>query len=291
MTALTGRCLCGDLRYTLDGPFRSMLHCHCSMCRKHHGSAFQTEVAAPASAFRWQQGVDRLASYPSSPGYARTFCPRCGSTMPPTEATTETPTEKGSDVIFVPAGNLEGDLQIAPRMHIFAGSKAPWHTITDRVPQHETCPPGYDAPIIERPSLPPNPSADSCRGSCLCGRVSFRFTGRPLAMRNCHCTRCRLSRAAAHATNLFVAPEAFEWVEGEELVRVFDLPGAERFGANFCSDCGSLVPRLSVVAGWNIPAGSLDDDPGITPDQHIFAGSKAPWFDISDSLVQHDEYT
>lgn len=282
MTAITGKCLCGDIRYTLDGPFLSMSHCHCSRCRKHHGSAFLTEVAAPASAFRWQQGMDRLASYTSSPGFQRTFCPRCGSTMPSIEASAE--------AIFVPAGNLDGDPQVAPKMHIFTASKAPWYAITDDLPQHETCPPGYDVPIIERPSLSARAMAGSCRGSCLCGRVSFRFTGRPLAMRNCHCSRCRLSRAAAHATNLFVAPDAFEWIEGEERVRVFDLPGAERFGANFCGDCGSLVPRLSTVAGWNIPAGSLDDDPGIAPDQHIFAGSKAPWFDIHDSLVQHDEY-
>lgn len=283
MTTITGRCLCGDIGYTLDGPFLSMLHCHCSMCRKHHGSAFQTEVAAPASAFRWQQGVDGLASYTSSPGFERTFCPRCGSTMPPSE--------EGGDVIFVPAGNLEEDPQIAPRMHIFAGSKAPWYTITDDLPQHETCPPGYDAPRIDRPVLPANPSADSCRGSCLCGAISFRFSGRPRAMRNCHCSRCRLSRAAAHATNLFVAPDVFEWLQGEERVRGFDLPGTERFGANFCGDCGSLVPRLSAVGVWNIPAGSLDDDPGAVPEGHIFVGSKAPWFEISDSLVRHDEYS
>ena len=286
MTTIDGSCLCGDLRYTLDTPFLSMLHCHCSMCRKHHGSAFLTEVAAPASAFRWQPGADRLASHTSSPGYARTFCPRCGSTMPPLEA----PGVDSDEVIFVPAGNLEGDLQVAPTKHIFTGSKAPWHTITDDLPQHETCPPGYDAPIIERPALVAAPSTDSCRGSCLCGRVSFRFTGRPRAMRNCHCSRCRRGRAAAHATNLFVDRDQFEWLRGEDSVQVFDLPGAERFGINFCGDCGSCVPRLSNVAGWNIPAGSLDDDPGVTPDNHIFVGSKASWFEISDSLVQHEAY-
>jgi hypothetical protein len=200
------------------------------------------------------------------------------------------PAEEGSEMIFVPAGNLDGDPQIAPKMHIFVGSKAPWYTITDDLPQHETCPPGHDAPMIDRPAPAVKQSADSYRGSCLCGRVSFRFTGKPRAMRNCHCTRCRRGRAAAHATNLFVAPDAFQWTGGEELVRIFDLPGAERFGVNFCAGCGSCVPRRSAAAGWNIPAGSLDDDPGVVPDCHIFVGSKAPWFEISDSLAQHEEY-
>ncbi|TDJ36869.1 MAG: hypothetical protein E2O54_16345 [Gammaproteobacteria bacterium] len=72
-------------------------------------------------------------------------------------------------------------------------------------------------------------------------------------MRNCHCSRCRLSRAAAHATNLFVAPDVFEWLQGEERVRGFDLPGTERFGANFCGDCGSLVPRCPLWASGTSP--------------------------------------
>ena len=48
-----GGCLCGALRYEIDGPFVDMLHCHCSMCRKHHGTPFATWVAAPSSGFRW----------------------------------------------------------------------------------------------------------------------------------------------------------------------------------------------------------------------------------------------
>ena len=51
-----GRCLCGTLRYVIDGPFNWMGHCHCSMCRKHHGSLFATFVGASASHFRWLAG-------------------------------------------------------------------------------------------------------------------------------------------------------------------------------------------------------------------------------------------
>jgi hypothetical protein len=42
-----GQCLCEALTYELDGPFSAMIHCHCSMCRKHHGTGFATFVAAP----------------------------------------------------------------------------------------------------------------------------------------------------------------------------------------------------------------------------------------------------
>ena len=58
-----GRCLCGALRYEIDGPFVDMLHCHCSMCRKHHGTAFATWAVAPASGFRWSSDTAALAKY------------------------------------------------------------------------------------------------------------------------------------------------------------------------------------------------------------------------------------
>ena len=51
-----GACLCGTVRYELDGPFTAMMHCHCSMCRKQHGAPFATFVAAALSGFRWLGG-------------------------------------------------------------------------------------------------------------------------------------------------------------------------------------------------------------------------------------------
>lgn len=79
-------------------------------------------------------------------------------------------------------------------------------------------------------------------------------------------------------------------LEGEDTVQVFDLPGAERFGINFCPTCGSGVPRWSPKIGlYNVPAGSLDGDPGVRPDYHIHVGSKAPWFEITDDLPRYSE--
>jgi hypothetical protein len=109
-------------------------------------------------------------------------------------------------------------------------------------------------------------------------------------MVHCHCSRCRRARGAAHATNLFVLPDQLTWLSGEASVTVFDLPGAERFGVNFCPTCGGPVPRASAKIGRVVvPAGSLDGDPGIRPRYHIFAGSKAPWFELRDGLPAHQE--
>jgi hypothetical protein len=49
------------------------------------------------------------------------------------------------------------------------------------------------------------------------------------------------------------------------------------------------MPRISrerdIVV---VPAGSLDTDPGVRPTAHIYVGSKANWFEITDALPQHE---
>ncbi len=273
-----GTCLCGTLRYEVDGPFSAMTHCHCSMCRKQHGSLFATYAMAPLAGFRWLSGEDRVASFKSSEHGSRNFCPVCGSPAPGV-------VEK-LGIVFVPAGNLEGDPGIRPQHHIFTGSKAPWYRITDSLPQHEAYPPEFKAKGEERPV--PAKREGYTDGSCLCGGVAFELTGAPVRVMNCHCSRCRLGRGAAHATNVFYKIDQFRWTRGESLATEYKVADAKFHAVAFCSRCGSKVPRISAERGGVlVPGGSLDTDPGMQPAGHIFVADKAPWFDITDSLPQH----
>ena len=277
-----GRCLCGAVRYAVEGPYGGMMNCHCSMCRKHHGSAFATFVTAPTAQFKWVSGEVNVATYESSPGGGRAFCKVCGSIAPAAAP------EHG--IVFLPAGNLEGELGITPQAHIFAGSKAPWYTISDGIPQYDAYPPDFEGAVpVERPALEP-PAAGIVRGSCLCGDVAFELSGKPLRMVHCHCSRCRRARSAAHATNAAWPLDAFKWVRGEPQVADFKLPEARYFATAFCRRCGSAVPRTSTELGVVIvPAGTLDDDPPARASGHIYVGSKASWHEITDSLPQHEE--
>jgi len=58
---LRGGCLCGGIRYEIFGPVGQALYCHCSMCRKSHGTAFRARLSVPRSSFRLVQGEDLLA--------------------------------------------------------------------------------------------------------------------------------------------------------------------------------------------------------------------------------------
>ena len=272
-------CLCGALEYEFTAPFDQMLHCHCSMCRKHHGTAFATFVSAPVAAFRWIKGEDRVRTYASSAEGKRFFCAVCGSVGP-----TLVP-EAGFAIC--PAGNLLADPGVRPSMHMFVGSKAPWYTITDDVPQHAAYPPEFGGGSgVERP--PPAARPGVVAGSCLCGDVAFE-AGTPFRMHNCHCSRCRRGRSAAHATNAFVKTEEFRWTRREQDIVDYKVPEARFFGVAFCARCGADVPRPSARGFFVIPAGCLDTDPGIRPQAHIFVGSKAPWYEIADTIPQFAE--
>ena len=275
-----GACLCGTVRYELDGSFTMMMHCHCSMCRKHHGAPFATFVAAAHSGFRWRSGADSVAKYASSAQGARTYCRHCGSVGPMLAPE--------ADMAVVPAGNLEGDLGIRPQAHMFVGSKAAWYTITDSLPQHAGLPPEFGGGLgLERPTVAQREGVAD--GSCLCGAVAFEFRA-PVRMYQCHCSRCRKARSAAHGQNVFVKLGDFKFTRGEELVAQYKPPEAQRFTNAFCTRCGGKAPAVQSARGVVVvPAGTLDTDPMMRPMANIFVGSKAPWFEITDAYPQYAE--
>jgi len=123
------------------------------------------------------------------------------------------------------------------------------------------------------------------RGSCLCGQVRYELAGGVELINNCHCPMCRKAHGAAFGSFLHADSRGFRWLAGESLLeRYQSSPGNVRA---FCRTCGSNMPVLEDGGSHvNIPAGSLDDDPGVRPIVHIFVGSKAPWFEIADELPQ-----
>ncbi|MCW8943936.1 MAG: GFA family protein [Sedimenticola sp.] len=129
------------------------------------------------------------------------------------------------------------------------------------------------------------------KGGCLCGEVTYEVTGPFDQFHLCHCSRCRKSTGSAHASNIFTKPESIRWLTGESLIKRFNLPTAERFARCFCSQCGSGVPYLSRNGlALIIPAGSLDDDPGIRPQDNIFWRDRGCWYDEGVTAPRFEEY-
>lgn len=126
------------------------------------------------------------------------------------------------------------------------------------------------------------------KGSCLCKKVVYEIMPPFKIFQYCHCSRCRKFTGSTQAANLFVPPSQFQWLQGEEQVGRFEHSDAKYFATCFCKNCGSSLP-WAVKGGKNVvvPAGTLDDEPGIYPQQNIFWGSKPEWVKSPDELPKH----
>ncbi len=129
------------------------------------------------------------------------------------------------------------------------------------------------------------------KGSCLCGSVQYELSGEPKRFYHCHCSRCRKATGTGHASNIMVKADTFTWLNGETLLKRFKVPDAERFFTNFCSECGSAMPRIVPEIGMVvIPAGSIDHDISLEPQARIFWDSRKDWSCSDDTLPVYAEY-
>ena len=126
--SLTGRCYCGAVEYAVADEFRYALNCHCSQCRRTTGSAFKPFAGIERSKLRLTRGADDLLIVGEADGND-TNCSRCGSLL-------FSLVREGA-FVHVTLGTLVDDPSIRPSAHIFVGSKAPWFTIADDLPQYE----------------------------------------------------------------------------------------------------------------------------------------------------------
>lgn len=122
---VTGSCLCGAVRYEIDGPLRDVVLCHCAMCRKTHGHiGAYTAVARPGLRMTESRG---LKWYRSSPIARRGFCSECGASLFWEGA--------GRDTISIAAGTLDTPTGLKTAVQLHVNSASDYYTIVTDVPQ------------------------------------------------------------------------------------------------------------------------------------------------------------
>lgn len=277
--SFTGSCLCGAVRYAIEPPYRWFALCHCSMCRKQHGTLFGAGIGVDARRFAWLGGEDDIVHYRATAAFERPFCRHCGSKVP---AVSHRP-----DVLVVPAGNVEGDFGMRPKSHIFAASRWPSWPIDELAACFDTYPPGIDLPLVERPAV--EARNGTLAGSCLCGDVAYEVDGAVDALIMCHCSRCRRATGSAFAANSLVAEPRLRFTRGEARLARYAVPDARRFAMRFCTRCGSPMPKILPGLGTVVPGGSIDAPRTAAPAMHIFSSFKAPWYESADTLPRFAE--
>ncbi len=122
-----GSCLCGAVRFTVEGELPPPDVCHCIDCRKQSGHAFaSTDVPKAAVTV---EGEDRLTWYQSSEKVRRGFCSMCGSTL------FWEPLFR--DWTGVAMGAFDGPTGTQVKMHIFVRQKGDYYEIEPGVEQRE----------------------------------------------------------------------------------------------------------------------------------------------------------
>lgn len=124
----SGSCLCGAVRYAVDGAFEHFYLCHCEYCRKDTGSAHGANLFSSTARLQWLSGADQVRTFnlPST-RHTRSFCTACGSALP---------TSLGEgQILVVPAGSLDSTLSQRPDAHLFVASKAAWDEDLESLPK------------------------------------------------------------------------------------------------------------------------------------------------------------
>ncbi|WP_027057071.1 GFA family protein [Mesorhizobium loti] len=126
---LAGKCLCGAVQYAVADEFVYAANCHCSNCRRSTGSAFKPFAGIERAKLSLTNGARDLMIFGDERANHDTHCKLCGSLL-------YSAVREGV-FAHVTMGTLVDAPTIRPTMHIFVGSKAPWYTINDDLPQFE----------------------------------------------------------------------------------------------------------------------------------------------------------
>ncbi len=125
-------------------------------------------------------------------------------------------------------------------------------------------------------------------GSCLCGAVHYSVADEFVYAANCHCSNCRRATGSAFKPFAGIERHKLSITGGEDQLMIF---GDENGHDLRCRRCGSLLYSLVREGAFvHVTMGTLVDAPAIRPGKHIFVGSKAPWFTITDDLPQYAEH-
>jgi hypothetical protein len=125
-------------------------------------------------------------------------------------------------------------------------------------------------------------------GECFCGTVKYRIDGVLTNARSCHCSRCRKAFSGASSAYAEISdPAAFRWIAGSNNIQRY--LSQHDWGLCFCTTCGTTLCGMHKGQVHGVALGTVDGDPGVEIEAHIFVGSKAPWDHIGGPARQFAE--
>ena len=132
--AVTGQCLCGQIKYEVKGTPKMTGICHCKNCQRQAGSAFSTLASVPKADFSFISGEPKLYSdsdTDSGNAVKRYFCGNCGSPI-------YSVTSSKADTLYLKTGTMDDTSGFSPQFNVWCDSKQNWVELAEGVPQMAT---------------------------------------------------------------------------------------------------------------------------------------------------------
>jgi hypothetical protein len=125
-------------------------------------------------------------------------------------------------------------------------------------------------------------------GQCECGKIQYQIKGEVNDYSHCHCSQCRRLHGAAFASFAGVERSDFSYSKGESELSLYKSSASHQ--RLFCKHCGSniMVALEDEAEALYIAMGTINGNPSLPKGYHIYVGSKAPWYEINDTLEQYD---
>lgn len=130
---MSGGCVCGRVRFTIQGPPQSVQHCHCENCRKTSGEFTSTGAVISRALIRIE-GAGNLGRYRTTPSFERQFCRTCSCYLFAYE-------DSEADLMYFAPATLDGGRHPGhppgSESHIYLRSKCEWEQVADDLPKYQ----------------------------------------------------------------------------------------------------------------------------------------------------------
>ncbi len=120
---LTGRCVCGQVRFAVSAPLKSARYCHCHRCQHRTGTSSSANARVRAEAFAVTHGEGMLRCWQPPDGQGKWYCADCGGHL--------FSRHEGGEHVFVRLDALDADPGIRPQYRQWISSAVSWESIPD----------------------------------------------------------------------------------------------------------------------------------------------------------------
>jgi hypothetical protein len=133
---VSGSCLCGINRFSIEGSFDAFYLCHCNYCRKDTGSAHAANLFSKQAKLIWHEKSKSIKQFNlAGTKHSKCFCSECGSALPFEQAI-----NPHTNMLVVPAGSLDQAVNMHATAHLFCRSRAVWDNALENIQQYDSLP-------------------------------------------------------------------------------------------------------------------------------------------------------